>query len=546
MIRRILVGVFVFAAFAASASVATTAQQTRDTYKPVLGPTGTGTLSGVVTNDDGSRPVKFAYVLLLGTSKGTVKVSSTDADGKFMFTGLPADRYTVGASKPPYLGTIAGARRAARPGTPIVLADGQKVANVAIRMPMGAAITGVVTDEKGQSAAGVAMELQQWRMQGGERTLVSAGRMYADDRGRYRFFGLQPGEYVVSAIRSGAPLVARVPSTAEIDAAMRGGALPAVSLVQPSAVRYAPVFYPGTTRVSDAQAIAVAAGDERPNVDFRLELVQSSRIEGVVVSADGQPLAGPVSVVATGRYSGVSLRTTPDGRFTGTGLLPGDYVVSATGNGPTAGQFGSAAVTFAGADVLGVQIVLRPAMTMAGTLQFRGDSVVPVLTGRRISIRNTAPNAPQPPAVTPANPTGAFTVSNLFPGRYSVSGLLNLGPTTDSITWALDSVLLDGRDVTDLPIDLTGETPPANIVVTFTDRFQELSGRLARSTGAPVSEHTIIVFPEDKAYWVGGSRRILIARPGTDGKFTLSGAGPTTLPPGKYLLAAVTDIDRDE
>jgi hypothetical protein len=26
----------------------------------------------------------------------------------------------------------------------------------------------------------------------------------------------------------------------------------------------------------------------------------------------------------------------------------------------------------------------------------------------------------------------------------------------------------------------------------------------------------------------------------------LSGAGPTTLPPGKYLLAAVTDIDRDE
>jgi hypothetical protein len=106
--------------------------------------------------------------------------------------------------------------------------------------------------------------------------------------------------------------------------------------------------------------------------------------------------------------------------------------------------------------------------------------------------------------------------------------------------------MLDGRDVTDLPIELTGENPPTSIIVTYSDRFQELSGRITGAAGAPVSEHTIIVFPEDKAFWISGSRRILITRPGTDGKFTLSGAGPTTLPPGKYLLAAVTDIDRDE
>src|SRR5436190_9419265 len=116
-----------------------------------------------------------------------------------MFTALPADRYTVGVSKPPYLGTVAGARRPARPGTAIVVADAQKVTNVAVRMPMGAAITGTVADEKGQPAINVEMSLQQWKMQGGERSLVQAGgRQQTDDRGRYRFFGLQPGEYVVS------------------------------------------------------------------------------------------------------------------------------------------------------------------------------------------------------------------------------------------------------------------------------------------------------------------------------------------------------------
>ena len=106
--------------------------------------------------------------------------------------------------------------------------------------------------------------------------------------------------------------------------------------------------------------------------------------------------------------------------------------------------------------------------------------------------------------------------------------------------------MVDGRDVTDLPIDINADTLPKDLVITFSDRYQELSGRITRATGAPASEYTIVVFPEDKAYWISGSRRIVTARPGTDGRFVMSGAGPTTLPAGKYLLAAVTDIDRDE
>jgi hypothetical protein len=106
---------------------------------------------------------------------------------------------------------------------------------------------------------------------------------------------------------------------------MRGGAVAQAPPNQPSTIRYAPVFYPGTTRRSDAQTITVAVGDERPNVDFRLELVQTSRIEGVVVMADGQPPAGPVGVTVTGSHGGLVLRTMPDGRFAGSGLVPGDY-----------------------------------------------------------------------------------------------------------------------------------------------------------------------------------------------------------------------------
>ena len=50
----------------------------------------------------------------------------------------------------------------------------------------------------------------------------------------------------------------------------------------------------------------------------------------------------------------------------------------------------------------------------------------------------------------------------------------------------------------------------------------------------------MIVFPADKTYWLPDSRRILTARPATDGQFAFRGIqGP---PAGEYLLAAVTDL----
>ena len=40
--------------------------------------------------------------------------------------------------------------------------------------------------------------------------------------------------------------------------------------------------------------------------------------------------------------------------------------------------------------------------------------------------------------------------------------------------------------VTDVPFDITNDSVPKNVVVTYGDRWQELSGRLLRSSGEPV------------------------------------------------------------
>ena len=511
-------------------------------------PAGTAAISGVATSDDGSRPVRFAYVLLLGATTGTVKVSSTDAEGKFTFSGLAPDRYTVGVSKLPYLGTIAGSKRPGRPGTPVVVAAGQKIGNVAVRMPMGGVIAGTVNDDKGAPAANAGVVLQQWRTQAGERSLVSAGLEMADDRGRYRFHGLMPGEYLVSAMPLGAPPAPRTLSTTEVDAALRGET-PPVPATPAQPVRYAPVYFPGTTRAADALPILIASGEERQNVDFRVQTVTMSRVEGAVATSDGQTLA-PARVFV--QSVGSPLDTTsvvtagPDGRFSFTNA-PGTYSLTATGTGAQQGQFASTTIEIAGADIFGVQLLMRPTMTISAQLAFEGRAAAPALNGRRVPFTYLGtPGIGSGPTASATNNTGAFTITGLVPGRYLIGGPLSLGPTADTMTWALRSVVVDGTDITDRVFDVSGETPPKNIVVTYTDQFQELTGRLQSQSGAPVSDYTIIVFPEDKAYWLHRSRRIVTSRPGTDGKFTLSGAGPTTLPPGQYMIAAVTDLGRDE
>jgi hypothetical protein len=169
------------------------------------------------------------------------------------------------------------------------------------------------------------------------------------------------------------------------------------------------------------------------------------------------------------------------------------------------------------------------------------------VAARRVPVRGLSASltGPAQPQVAVTDNTGRFNVANVMPGRFVIGGPLALGPTSDTINWVLRSVTIEGRDVTDLPVDII-DSAPKDVVVTYSDQWQELSGRLQSSSGAPVSDVTIVVFPEDKPYWFQGTRRIVAARPDTEGRFVVSGRGPATLPPGRYLLATVGDLARDE
>ncbi|MEO6223751.1 MAG: carboxypeptidase-like regulatory domain-containing protein [Vicinamibacterales bacterium] len=535
----------------------------RDTRKPVApvanaapAPEGTGSLAGTVVADASGAPVRLAYVVLIGAQTGVLKVTSTDHTGRFSFAKLPADRYTVGASKLPYLGAVAGARRPARPGVPIVLANGATISDVAIRLPMSAAISGVVYDERGQPAPGVAVSLQQRKMQNGERVLVATGGVVTtDDRGFYRAHGLAPGEYLVTALplRQGAA-GARTLTDAEVDAALRGSPLPppVASAGNGQNVAYAVVYFPGTTRMNDAQPVLLATAEDRQNIDLRLEHVRTGRVEGTVATSDGQPLP-PVTIFISTTAGSSPLTTMstvrvgpPDGRF-GFTSPPGSFTLVARTTGGPGGQFAVAQLDMAGTDVTGVQLILQPPLTVGGRLTAKGTASLPALGGHRIQVQplSRALGGMAAPQVSATTATGEFTVTGVVPGRYVIAAPF-FGAATASVVWGLESVSADGKDITDLPLEITNETMPKDLSVVLTDRWQELSGRLTDAAGAGVSDYTVMVFPVNEAYWVNGSRRVVTMQPGTDGRFTVGGPGPAMLPAGEYYLAAVTDVSKDE
>ena len=514
-------------------------------------PSGTGAIAGQVLSAD-DRPLRAAHVLLIGAATGTLRVTSSDGDGRFTFAGLPSDRYTVGASKPPFLGAVAGARRPARPGAPVVLADGQRIDNISIRLYPGASISGVITDEHGVPAHAVRIQLQQWRTEPAGRVLADAASTVTDERGRYRLHSRVPGEYVVAAVRGGPVRAARPLTSQEIDAAIATGRAP-VETVDPRAM-YAHVFYPGTPRPADAVSIVLDAGDDRQSVDFRLELVSATRLEGTVMTSDGQPAGGTRVVLSTVWNEarpmsaiGMIALVRPDGRFEFPHVPPGSYSLIATGTAALQGQFASEVVEIAGTDRATVQMTMRPPLTLPARLVLDGTSPPP-LAGHRVPVRglDARGGGAAAPEVRPTDAAGAFTIGRVLPGRYLIGGPIFFGATTASVHWALQSVVVDGRDVTDLPLDVSAEKPPKEIVLAYGDVWQQITGRLTTAAGAPAGEYVVVLFPADRAYWIHGSRRIATARPAPDGAFSFGGPGPTSIPPGEYRLAVVPDLGPNE
>jgi uncharacterized protein (DUF2141 family) len=397
-----------------------------------------------VAADDGTVPIRRAIVTISASALSADRSAIVDDEGRFAFGNLPAGRYTIKASKPAYVATAYGAKRPGGTGTPLALTAGQQVDGLTLRLARGAVIAGVVKSQSGEPFANVqVLAARTDRLASPGPVNPNAGELFStDDRGAYRIFGLDPGEYVVAAI----PRVTGigdmlVMTSREIDAALaraqaartnatRAGAQSG-GAGQPTATRatapagtaygFPPVFFPGTPSAADAQRIILAAGAERLGIDIVLEPAHAIAIDGTISMPDGGPVpATTVSLTSLGpalpqAFGSQVSATRPgtDGRFSYTGVVPGKYTLTARTAGiPTtvelqrtqtlsdrglatpdaAARMAEQTAFYASVDIApaedlhGVTLVLQPMLTLKGRVVFDSASALPALDPRTLRV----------------------------------------------------------------------------------------------------------------------------------------------------------------
>jgi hypothetical protein len=553
-----IVAAILFALMSASTEfeVSQSPQTGRDALREA---TGSAVIGGIVTADDGSgRPLRTAAVRLSGEALTTARQTFTGADGRFVFTNLPAGQYTVTAQRSGYMPMSYGARRPNGPGALIALAEGQRMIDIALRLTRFGSISGTIYDQNGEPAAGISVEALRYTMRTGRRSLSSVyGRpAFTDDRGVYTLGGLEPGEYYVAAGPSPDSGMAdlRVLTEDDVDRVLKasssataGTATDALSSVAGARVNFAPVFYPGSVDLAGASSIALKLGEERTGVDVRLQLVPTARLEGTVMGLDGQPVAG-VQVVATIVTEAFSLdlfragslgtqQTDRQGRFAYSALGPGRYVVAARSAAAPA-AWAATDVTMSGSDQ-SVAMTLQPSMSLTGRVTFDGTQLKPPspLTTVRLSLTAVDGGAvAMAVAPTYAAADGTFGFTGVVPGTYRLTA--TVPPAASG--WALRAALVDGADTLDRGFEVRPGRQIDGVTIAFTDRPTQLAGTLHAGSANLASDYFIIVFAADRSLWGPGSRRTIMVRPSNTGTYSVR-----NLPPGEYFLAAVADVDQN-
>jgi hypothetical protein len=544
-------------------------------------PTGSASITGTVTVAGTGDPARRARVTVSGGSgiPGEQRLSrsaTTDEHGRFFLPSLPAGRYTLSVSKPGHVTMSYGQRQAGsgRPGTPIQLGEQERF-EAHLQLPRGGVLTGTVLDELGEATPGTPVRALRYVIQNGQRTLQQGGTGSTDDRGVFRIYNLQPGEYVVCAMPR--PNVSVTNSLMEMQTEMvqarqaiermspdqarameeRLRSIEAQLAVQPpeqdQRTGYAQVCYPGTTMPTSAVSIPLGAGQERGGIDFQLQLVPVANVEGVIISptagsAQGVQLSLTPAGPAVPGIGSSSTRAGNEGRFRLNNVAPGLYRLTARGTLPVAGGaapgrgrgsanaprvWGAADISVDGHDVTDVALVLHSALSVSGELAFEGGAPPADLTRIRVTLSPApGPYGPTPGAsasMANAEANGRFTITNVVPGHYRLS-------VTGVQGWWPESAIIGSQDALDFPVEIRPGGNLTGALVTMIDQQTEVTGVLSDGRGDPVPDYTLIVFPADSRYWTPGARRIQSTRPATDGRFLFR-----NLPAGEYRIATVLD-----
>ncbi|HVD92216.1 MAG TPA: carboxypeptidase-like regulatory domain-containing protein [Vicinamibacterales bacterium] len=474
-------------------SMALSQQQPRDAAHAGA---DTGVIRGRVIAADTRAPVPWAVILLWKPDDSQVTIQVDDR-GEFAARNLPTGLYRISALPPAnrarFLKTDLSQRIEPKPE--------ESADPVEVVLSVGAAISGRVVDDAGEPLADVLVQPRQRGPDGTVTESFGSRSHETDDQGRFRIFGLPEGEYALSAVSQ------------------------AWQRTTESPPGFVETFYPSATRVDDAIKIRVKPGQDVEDLEIRLVRTKTFKIAGVVLAPDGQPAGRMTASLTHIGGNGEDLIVDRSGGFVAGGLLPGAYEIMVADSGRN--MFGRLRFSIDNAEVTDLVVTSRPGLDIAGRVVVSQEdgSAVPSM---KLTSTRTDPDQKMQwmPGDYTVERDGSFVLTRL-------SGTYIIRPSRTAPGWTLKSVLLNGDDITDKPVEFRSEDS-GHLQVVLTRRASSLEGTIKDRQGKIVDDYAVVLFSSNRADWIMESSRMHIAYPRPDSRFRMDAVRP-----GRYWVVAI-------
>jgi protocatechuate 3,4-dioxygenase beta subunit len=486
------------------------------------------TVAGRVVTAAEGNPLKSAHVMLMeqnAAREPKTYGATTDASGIFILKSVAPGRYKIFDEHTGYVRQQYHSQDADT-GAVLALQPQQQAADILFRLTPAAVITGHVTDEDQEPMAGI--QVLALRRRSEEETededvsayrkqdqMFPAGSAQTDDRGVYRIFGLQPGDYYLRATQAmQSPLYS--PGGEEYFA------------LQSQGTEYAPVYYPGVLQRTQAETVTLRPGDEA-QIDFTMRHVKTVEISGRVLGPDGKPANTMVELGETDDYSDSrNTNTDEQGKFRLKGVPPGSYILRAYQQGkdnvyrPAARQ----ELQVGSDNIDSLILALARGTDLTGRVRVEGSSGAPP-DRVHVSLREVGGIIGGYGAR--AKPDGSFEIKSVPEGNYAVM----VGAGGEGV-WYVKSARLGSDDVLAHGLQVEkGTAGTLDIVIGVASA--QLAGSVMEDD-KPAIGARVRVFPDPETPYNRTRRRSTTTD--QNGQFVASGIAP-----GKYRVTARSPAD---
>ena len=475
------------------------------------------TLTGTVVDDVTGEPIRKALVNLNGMQRRSV---FSDGGGRFQFDGVPGGMVSLSAQKPGYFNQQ-DMLRGAVPSVEV----GPNATSVVVKLTPESVITGKVTDANGVPLEHVSLSLTYIDIRDGRRRWESKGSANTDEDGVFRFAGLRPGSYYVSA----APFTPVADTTIDAE--------------QPPKSGYAGIYYPGVPDLASASPVRLVAG-QQAETNLSLNQVPMYAVSGTVSGYEPNQGVG----LQVFDQSGVQVPAGIDfsaenGRFDVHSLPAGAYVLKAySSTGPNQPVRAESRFNLA-ADLHNLRLALAPAPTIQVVVnqvsngqsnQAKRARFVPNSAGPPVTVRliGSAPGTGESYAeFDPASGNQNLVLRNVEPGRYT--------PVIDAReSWYVSSAEYGQTNLLTDDLVVTAGAPAQTLAIELRNDSATLTGTVTVPDGV-TTPVTVVAVPDK---FVKSSLRAYYYPPRgksePNGGFVLD-----SIAPGDYTIFAFDHAD---